>query len=327
VADARVFPSAAYLADRLARLNPRDDTEIVLFSDSVGDVRAAMDFGVPASLKLADFSKLPSFGRITGAALFRFFLPGVLQGDVERILYLDTDIALDDDRLFRLFDLDMGGKTIAAVRDYVMLYDGDKSFQSEVDLVGPGGKYLNSGVLLIDRLAYVARGLAASFVDASIKRSLHDQGAINSVVKGDWLELSPALNMMAPMWNSFARRAFPPGIVHFVGDIKPWHAEYGDAHPVRTDMIGYLKDSPWPKFVRHPTFAQMWDRQNPSVARGVLPHPNGFSRFANLAAFAALLRRIKFADVEQGISPYAEGEIPRSFPDPAPRPNGSVRVP
>ena len=43
VADARMLPAAAYMAKRLAELNYRDDVEVVVFSDSAADLKAATE--------------------------------------------------------------------------------------------------------------------------------------------------------------------------------------------------------------------------------------------------------------------------------------------
>ena len=56
------------------------------------------------------------------------------------------------------------------------------------------------------------------------QRGFHlDQSALNLLLRGDFLELSPAFNLMTPLWNSFVREAIAPAIVHFTGALKPWH--------------------------------------------------------------------------------------------------------
>jgi lipopolysaccharide biosynthesis glycosyltransferase len=133
---------------------------------------------------------------------------------------------------------------------------------------------------------------------------------MNAVLRGDWLELSPAMNMTTPIWNSFVRKAFPPSVVHFLGLVKPWSAEYVEDHPVRADMIRYFAASPWPKFLRHPGFAQIWQAQHPGMRQTKPPAKLKLSPFADVTGMADLLRRTPFADVEQGISMAHLNEIP-----------------
>ncbi len=49
-----------------------------------------------------------------------------------------------------------------------------------------------------------------------------DQDALNMVLAGDWLILDPK-------WNTSKGKAdadFSDGIIHFLGKVKPWHADY-----------------------------------------------------------------------------------------------------
>jgi lipopolysaccharide biosynthesis glycosyltransferase len=306
------MPSAVYVAAQLAH-NPRSDTEIAIYSDSIADLNAAKALGVPASLKLVDFSKLPRVGRFTGASFFRMFLPDIAPDEVERILYLDTDISVENiQRLFRLFDLNMAGNAIAGVRDCTIAFEGHSTFREESARAGPQGKYLNTGVLLIDRRAYVEQKLSRRFAEAAVSLRVYDQAAINAVLRGDWLELSPAMNMMLPLWNSFARAAFPPALVHFIGDVKPWHAAYREDHPIRQEMLQYFAASPWTQFMQRRTFTQVWEARQEGADRTARPHKFVFSPYADIEGVAEFLRMTAFADVQQGIAEYRDWEIPVS---------------
>ncbi len=49
-----------------------------------------------------------------------------------------------------------------------------------------------------------------------------DQDALNMALADDWLELDPK-------WNTSKGKAeagFSDGIIHFLGNVKPWHADY-----------------------------------------------------------------------------------------------------
>ncbi|MEJ0013635.1 MAG: glycosyltransferase [Bauldia sp.] len=313
VADQAMIPAAAYLANRLAALNYRDDTEILIFSDSMEGLTAAKAFGVPAGLRYVDFSgKLPRVNdRVSGATFFRLFLPDVVPASIERILYLDTDIAIENALLFRLFDLDMGGHTIAAVRDLLAILEPSANVRREVARSGDG-RYFNAGVVLIDRAAYVAARSSRALVAVVARERTHDQAALNTVFSRRWLELSPAMNTMMAIWNSFVRRVFPPVVVHFAGTAKPWQAGFVEDHPVRADMVSYFRNSPWPGFVRAPEFATVWGamQSGPRPSAGPLPAKAVLPRTTDAPALAALLPTLRFADVEQGITPFNRDAMP-----------------
>ncbi|HVY18820.1 MAG TPA: glycosyltransferase [Bauldia sp.] len=254
----------------------------------------------------------PRIGHVSGAAFFRLFLPDVSANDVERLVYVDVDVAVEDDRIFRLFDLDLGTHTIAAVRDLTMTFEPRAANKRELALAGESGKYFYSGMLVIDPDRYRAANLANRIFEYAMQNGLHDQAAMNAILRGDWLELSPAMNMTTPIWNSFVRRAFPPSIVHFMGPIKPWHGGYAEDHPVRADMTRYFEVSPWPNFVEHRKFADAW-RVAHGAASGAPTPPRKFvlSEFADVAGMARLLRRLSFADVDAGVSEFRPEELPR----------------
>ncbi len=124
--DAAMFPAAAFLATRLAALNPRPhDTEVVIFSDSLGDLQKAAAFRVPADLKAADgvTNGLPlGADRLPRIAFLRLLVPSILGDEVQRILYLDVDVSVENASPFGLFDLDMKGHAIGAVRSLYGLW-------------------------------------------------------------------------------------------------------------------------------------------------------------------------------------------------------------
>ena len=252
--DAGFFPPAAFLATRLAALNPRDDTDIVLFSDSFGKLVEAQRAGVPADLRHVQAPPLPRSLRISGATFFRILIPDTLPAEVRRILYLDVDVYPEDDRLFRLFDLDMKGLSIAAVRDAFISFAQTKAAEKERGMAGVA-RYLNAGVLLVDRDRYIADDLATKIMMNAGRRKLHDQAAINSTLDGAWLDLSPAMNVTPYVRNSGIVEAAHPAINHFMGAAKPWNMpSFAEYHRVSVaELAAYLKTSPWPDFVDRQT--------------------------------------------------------------------------
>jgi lipopolysaccharide biosynthesis glycosyltransferase len=167
------------------------------------------------------------------ATYFRLLLPELLGADYRRILYLDVDVYPESDKVFALFDLDMRGHAVAAVRG---LLHAAGTQEARTVLRKGGNKYLNAGVLLIDNARSAETEMTSRALDTARTRPVplgaHDQSILNYLLDGDWLELSPSFNMIVPVWKSSVRRAFEPVIVHFAGSGKPWEGpRFSIDHP------------------------------------------------------------------------------------------------
>ncbi len=154
--DAALFPATIFAANRLASLGVPDNVEIIVFSDSLRDLKLAQEWGAKFTLKHLDL-KVGSAALRPHASFYRLFLPGLCPG-VDKILYLDSDTYAENETVWRIFDLDLKGNAFAAVRDYAAVYDpqgaGELAFTGCAD-----GRYLNSGVLLMDVRRYIERDL------------------------------------------------------------------------------------------------------------------------------------------------------------------------
>lgn len=330
VSDENQFPVAVFLASQLARLNPRDDTDIVIVSDAAGELAKAREFGVPARLfslgHQLDGHKFPSSSYITRAAYYRYFLPELLGSDYRRILYLDLDVYLHNAKLFALLDLDMEDNAIGAVRDSMIALTALPINLNELrqTLTGSSKKYLNSGVELIDCQRFVDRKIRRKVVEviAGSKRRLNynDQTALNSVLDGDWLELSPSFNMVVPLWNSFVREVCEPVVVHFAGPNKPWHGPtFLEDHPVKPELERFLAATPWKDFrARFFNVKSAMARTAPKLSlgpglqRSARPAVRSIMTRVNfdMKGFVEYLTRTPFADVAEGITTLDLDRIP-----------------
>ena len=173
--------------------------------------------------------------------LARLHIPHLAEG---RVLYIDSDtLTLCD--VAPLFDMDLGGNPIGAVRDFGQLDDVLRKhinmyrLKVMTDLMDPLPihDYFNSGVLLMDcntirsdpdLLGYMTD------IERAKKHEFPDQDFLNLVMKG-------RVTFLDPCWNSFSGRAkyvskvaadvLPPDlahrpkfprIAHFVYGLKPW---------------------------------------------------------------------------------------------------------
>ena len=256
-ADAKQFPPALFLAEHLARTNPRADTTVMLFSDSFDDLAAAQQRGTAVELRhLTMSAALPAAGRFTAAAYYRLALPR-LSGVDGKLLYLDTDVYPEGDVVWRLFDLDLEGAPLAAVRDYASVFRADRIAQFRA-MGFKDSRYFNSGVLLIDIETYARDKVETRALGMAAKTADYDQNILNHLLAGRWAELSPACNMTMPTHPALKR--FRPAILHFAGAIKPWSGPPFDLdHPVRHELEAFLLGSPWKGFLaKHFGFDQAW---------------------------------------------------------------------
>lgn len=309
IADEKQFPPAVFLVQRLRRLNQRPDVDVILAATNRTSLAEASAFD--SSLTLLDLSEvgqnanLPvAPGYITRATYLRLFLPVLLAKSHRRILYLDVDVYPETAKLFDLFDMQMRAQAVAAVRDlnvsFIANEFNSRELATTLKSVALGAKYFNGGVTLFDVDVFVEKRLEkkafALLADAIPRPQLMDQTILNALLKGNWLELSPAFNMITRAWSSFIRQFVPPAIIHFTGNVKPWHQGFQQInHPVKTELAAFLKDSPWPAM----TAAEQ--PPNSTVA------PWGSYE---LAAIASYLRDTPFADVKQGLTKIEVSALP-----------------
>jgi lipopolysaccharide biosynthesis glycosyltransferase len=255
--DANLFPVAAFLGSRLGALNPREDTDVIIVSESWPDLQKAEALGEP--FRLFNFNPRDLVGRLPDgffhAIFYRYFLPELFASAYRRLLYIDTDVYPRDPRLFGLFDLDLRGAPIAAVRDLLLAFPGHPD-RSELAATGreQDRKYLNSGVLLIDSDAFrrdrIAERLCAMIREKRQALRYPDQTPLNIILDGKWVELSPAMNMLPAERDSFVSAVFEPVLLHYAGSRKPWQGSALNApQPMRAELEYYLAASPWSDFM------------------------------------------------------------------------------
>ena len=154
----------------------------------------------------------------------RLLLDQLLPPEVERILYLDSDLYVRAP-IERLLELDLEGKPLAAApepgRHHLVRGDDMRTRLSPFD---PADPYFNSGVLVIDRAAWARADLPAYLAElrrtGEIGKLYHDQDVLNLKFRGDWLRLDPLWNVTKP---HPALRALDPYIVHYTTGQKPWN--------------------------------------------------------------------------------------------------------
>jgi lipopolysaccharide biosynthesis glycosyltransferase len=175
---------------------------------------------------------------ISAGAYLRLMLHRFLP-DVEKILYLDVDVLIRGS-LLAIWETDLQGKVLAAVKGAVNLQDKWEWNSARPYwqlLKGQQGKYINSGVMLMNLSAIRALRLERQWDElAGEKLYYQDQDILNITCQGRIIYLPPGYNRLAYMtkedYNRFvteqiftaeecAEALKRPVIIHYAGD-KPW---------------------------------------------------------------------------------------------------------
>ena len=230
------------------------DVFVVVFSDPSLDFAAIRDGTRHLGITFIEVDRdgIPGFEgvdwqqtHVSPAAAGRFLLPALLPKRTQRILYIDGDTLFVGDPARLLAFHPPPGK-LAVVADAIDFFRQDNSPNGRTTRayctslgIPDTESYFNSGVILVDRESWA--GIAAEaltfFADHSALCTFHDQSALNAIIKGRKVALSP-------VWNYQSRFRYwgdPPGLVphllHFAGAEKPWT---GDVEPWRDIRPGLL---------------------------------------------------------------------------------------
>jgi lipopolysaccharide biosynthesis glycosyltransferase len=195
----------------------------------------------------------PRFGH-SGAMLGRLSLDKLLPAYYEKILYIDADVWIGKREISELFAIDLKDFAVAAVRDMAEIVRPrriDVAALKRVLGLAPDVPYFNSGVLLLNRVKFAEQCIgerALAYITDG--RYPYDQDALNAVLEGDWLELSPLWNWTFNRWP-WLTAEFAPGIIHFIGGSKPWSDYKARYIPFyREEMRRYLSTIGYPAFVQ-----------------------------------------------------------------------------
>ncbi|MCC8013605.1 MAG: glycosyltransferase family 8 protein [Eubacterium sp.] len=192
----------------------------------------------------------------------RLFVSSVLPKNLTRVLYLDCDIIIRQS-LEELWNLDMHGKTIAALKDAFSRW-----YRVNIDLK-PADLMFNSGVMLIDLKRWkeqnIERSLMKFIKDKNGDIQQSDQGALNAVLSYDTYCFEPKFNSVTIYYDFSYKEIIDyrrppdfyteelikeavenPVIVHFTTSFlsrRPWYE--GCCHRYVGEWLKYKNMSLW----------------------------------------------------------------------------------
>ena len=151
---------------------------------------------------------------ISYTVFLRYFVSDFVQED--KALYLDCDLVVTKN-LDNLFETDLQGYPLAAVRDY-----GGRVYY--------GREMFNAGVLLINNRLWKQENMSQRLIDLTNewhdKVDQADQSILNMLFENRWIELEFDNNHVV-IHKQFTDYELPagqdyPGIIHYLSHRKPW---------------------------------------------------------------------------------------------------------
>lgn len=191
------------------------------------------------------------------ASWFRLLLPVVMPESVNRVIYIDTDVVVEDD-LAKLWRTDLGDAWLAGAGCGFSMADAGHLSQLDLD-VDLSGHYYNTGVLVIDLAAWRANDVVDLAFDYISSHSdvlpFADQDTLNIALSERWHTLPPRWNQTMAIRNHADGRpglydlaeieeaVENPAIIHFTEVKKPWFL--GCTHPEVDRFFHYLDHTAW----------------------------------------------------------------------------------
>jgi lipopolysaccharide biosynthesis glycosyltransferase len=213
---------------------------------------------IDARSAAVDAALLPAY--LPSAAVYRLRVEELLPRSVERLIYLDADMAVRES-LSGLWAHDLGDHLLAAVRDPVAPWAASpRALDWQQFGLAPETPYFNSGVMLIPLGRWREENVSRRALELLRRHRLKhaDQCALNILAAGNWMMLSPSWNLQGGhltgagslAWVTEAREVLEeaqraPAIIHYNhSDWKPpWDAE--STHPHRAAWYEDLDRTGW----------------------------------------------------------------------------------
>ncbi len=191
------------------------------------------------------------------AAWSRLLLVDLMPESVERVVYLDTDVVVQDS-VSKLWEVDLHGAWLGAVGCGFPIGQLEHLRGIEIES-GETRHYYNTGVLVFDLAAWRANQVLDRVFDVIAEHPealfFADQDALNIALVDHWHTLPARWNQTVALRNHADGRpgVYPvdeakeaaenPAVIHYTELGKPWHR--GCTHPDQDRFFHYLDQTAW----------------------------------------------------------------------------------
>lgn len=186
----------------------------------------------------------------THAIYYRISIPEIIPFNINKVIYLDSDIILKQD-IYNLWLIDLKDFFVGAIESLNV----DKKHLTgiiETDLA-----YFNSGVLVINIRKWREHNVSQKVIDFISKYQEKiiwwDQDSLNAILCNSWLSLPLKWNLQSNFFDINTSKCMrslelkdaitQPAVIHYTGRHKPW--DYIDNHPYKQEYYKYLVLTPW----------------------------------------------------------------------------------
>lgn len=201
---------------------------------------------------------------------YRVLIPTILP-QYNKVIYLDADMVVNKD-VQELFDTDMGQKSVAAVKDYVMsgfikhkimcrgecgAFTAGEYLIQYLGMKNPQN-YAQAGVLIFNTEKIRKTGVDQLILEEMCKNTYWflDQDLLNKYLEDDIYYLDTHWNVLhgnnnvdsffkklpLKIMESYFNARKDPWIIHFAGEQKPWFNPTTDFASI---FFYYLRNTPW----------------------------------------------------------------------------------
>ena len=214
------------------------------------------------SEKLAEIIRLTPLlktSRLSVGAMYRLLTPQVIPSEIERIIYFDSDIAVNLD-INELWQIDLGDKIFAAAPEAVINYVDHSLYAKKKFLIANGfvdfEDYFNSGVLLMN-LNYFRRVEAeimdgVKFCGQYPQCESLDQDILNYLFSKNYLKLPEKFDVFVNNDRQRDYNQIRKAIYHYGGGI----CALDMSDPFNRLWMDYFIKSPW---FDSETFGRLYD--------------------------------------------------------------------
>ncbi|MBP1933014.1 glycosyltransferase family 8 protein [Ammoniphilus resinae] len=177
------------------------------------------------------YERFKTFKHISKETYYRISIPDLLDRDIEKAIYLDSDLVVVED-ITALWNHTIDSFFIGAVKDAGL----KRSRNSEL-FIPKNSNYFNAGVLILNLNKWREFNITnkiINFIKDNSERIVYPiQDPMNAILHDQWLILDKRWN-----YQPYLHKRNPqikPAIIHYCGPKKPWNSW----HPLRHYYLEY----------------------------------------------------------------------------------------
>ena len=189
-----------------------------------------------------------SGSRYSIATFYRFLIPQLFSSDIEKIIYLDSDIIVNLD-VSELWQIDLGDKVLAAAPEAVINHL-DHPFHAKTKFIMAKGfvayeDYFCAGVLLVNlkilrgEQEKLSRGL--KFFNENPEMDNFDQDILNYLYSKDYVKLPENFHVFIGIERRVGKNNLRAAIYHYAG----WTCGLNMNDPFNRLWMKYFIQTPW----------------------------------------------------------------------------------